>query len=90
LHEVEEVFFYNEEYQYLGYLIKSTGIQVDLKNIQVIKNWPDLRNNHELMSFIGLAFFYRRFVLRFNHIAWLTNQLTEGGGNTTLKWEITQ
>jgi hypothetical protein len=57
LHEVEEVFFYNEEYQYLGYLIKSKGIQVDLENIQVIKNWPDLRNNHELRSFIGLAFF---------------------------------
>ena len=89
MHEVEEVFFYNEENQYLCYLVKSKGIQVDLENIQVIKNWPDLRNSHELRSFIGLASFYRRFVLRFNHITWLMNQLTKGGGNTTLKWKIT-
>ena len=89
MHEVEEVFFYNEEYQYLGYLIKSKGISVDLENMQVIKNWTDLRNNHELRSFIGLAIFYHRFVLIFSHIAWLMNQLTEGGGNTTLKWKIT-
>ena len=51
------MFFYNEEYQYLAYLIKYKGIQVDLENIQGIKNWPDLRNNHELRSFIGLTFF---------------------------------
>ena len=67
--KLKKCFFYNEEYQYLGYLIKSKGIQVDLENIQIIKNWPDLRNNHELRSFNGLVIFYRIFVLRFNDIA---------------------
>ena len=52
------MFFYNEEYQYLGYLIKYKRIQVDLENIQGIKNWPDLRNDHEVRSFIGLAIFF--------------------------------
>ena len=33
----------------------------------------------ELYSFLGLANFYRKFVLGFSHITWPLSQVTKGG-----------
>jgi hypothetical protein len=40
----------------------------------------------ELHSFLGLANFYRRFVLGFSHIAWALSQVTKGGGRAKFMW----
>ena len=66
--------------QYLGYIFDEHGVHVDPAKIQFIRNWPALSTLIELRSFLGLANFYRRFVLGFSHIAWALNQVTKGGG----------
>ena len=76
--------------KYLGYVIDSTRIHVDPKKVQILKDWPIPQNIHELRSFLGLANFYRQFILGLSHIAWPLNQLTKGNGKAVFKWTLTQ
>ena len=76
--------------KYLGYVIESSGIHVNIDKIQILKYWPIPQNIHELRIFLGLENFYRRFILGFIHITWPLNQLTKGNGKTIFKWTSTQ
>ena len=49
--------------QYLGYIIDECGVHVDPTKIQVIQDWPAPTTLTELLSFLGLTNFYRRFML---------------------------
>ena len=49
--------------QYLGYIIDECGVHVDPTKIQVIQDWPAPTTLIELHNFLGLANFYRMFVL---------------------------
>jgi hypothetical protein len=71
---------------YLGYIIDQHGVHVDLAKIQVIRDWPAPTTLTELRSFLGLANFYRRFMLGFSHIAWALSQITRGGGKEKFSW----
>jgi hypothetical protein len=71
---------------YLGYIIDQHGVHVDPAKIQVIRDWPGPTTLTELQSFLGLANFYRRFVLGFSHIAWTLSQITRGGGKEKFVW----
>jgi hypothetical protein len=75
---------------YLGYIIDKHGVHVDLAKIQVIHEWPTLTTLTELRSFLGLANFYRRFVLGFSHIAWALIQVTMGGSKEKFVWGQSQ
>jgi hypothetical protein len=75
---------------YLGYIIDKYGIHVDLAKIQVIHEWPAPTTLTELQSFLGLANFYRRFVLGLSHIAWALNQINKGGGKVKFAWGWSQ
>jgi hypothetical protein len=72
--------------QYLGYIVDEHGVHVDLAKIQVIHDWPTPITLTELQSFLGLANFYRRFMLGFSHIAWALNQVIKGGGRENFMW----
>jgi hypothetical protein len=72
--------------QYLGYIVDEHGVHVDLDKIQVIRDWPSSTTLTELQIFLGMANFYRRFVLGFSHIAWALIQVTKGGGREMLAW----
>jgi hypothetical protein len=75
---------------YLGYIIDQHGIHVDPAKIQVIHDWPAPTTLTELQSFLGLANFYRRFMLGFSHIAWALSQITRGGGKEKFAWGRSQ
>jgi hypothetical protein len=72
--------------QYLGYIVDEHGVHVDLAKIQVIHDWPTPTTLTELQSFLGLAKFYRRFVLGFSHIAWALSQVIKGGDRAKFVW----
>ena len=62
--------------KYLGYVIDSTGIPIDLEKVQILIEWPIPQNIHELRIFLGLENFYQRFILGFGCIdAWPLNKL---------------
>ena len=70
---------------YLGYIVDQHDIHVDPAKIQVIHDWPAPTTLIELQRFLGLANFYRRFVLGFSHIA-----STRGGGKEKFVWGLSQ
>ena len=76
--------------QYLGYIVDENGVHADPTKIQAIRDWSSLTTVTELRNFLGLANFYRRFMLGFSHIAWALNQVTKGGGKAKFVWSESQ
>ena len=72
--------------QYLGYIVDEHGVHVDQANIQVIHDWAASTTLTELWIFLGLANFYRRFLLGFSHISCDLNQVTKGSGKAKFSW----
>ncbi|WMV18658.1 hypothetical protein MTR67_012043 [Solanum verrucosum] len=52
-----------------GYIILSKGIEVDPKKMDVVKNWPRPLSSSNIISFLDLTGYYRRFVEGFSSIA---------------------
>ena len=61
--------FYRTKVQYLGHVISEKGVVVDPIKIKVILEWPVPKDVHDIISFIGLAGYYHRFVDNFLRIA---------------------
>lgn len=60
--------FYTTIIQYLGHIISTKGIAIDSKKLEAILSWPTQKNVVEVISFMGLAGYYRIFVKEFSKI----------------------
>ncbi|KAA3477300.1 DNA/RNA polymerases superfamily protein [Gossypium australe] len=61
--------FWLKEVRFLGLIVLSDGIRVDLSKISAIVEWKPPRNVTAVRSFLVLAGYYRRFVKGFSMIA---------------------
>ena len=52
---------------------------MDPKNIVIIKDWKMPTNMKKVQTFLGLANYYRKFILRFGHIILPLTNLTKKG-----------
>jgi hypothetical protein len=52
----------------LGHVISKYGIAVDPENIDAIREWSVPKNVTEVKSFMGLAHYYRRFIIGFSRL----------------------
>ncbi|KAJ1043537.1 hypothetical protein NDA10_001575 [Ustilago hordei] len=55
--------------EFLGYIIKPTGIEMDPEKVRTVKEWPMPESIHDIQRFLGFANFYRRFIAHFARIA---------------------
>ncbi|KAJ1580818.1 hypothetical protein NDA12_007095 [Ustilago hordei] len=61
--------FHTKIVEFLGYIIKPMGIEMDPEKVCTVKEWPMLESIHDIQRFLGFANFYRRFIAHFAHIA---------------------
>ena len=68
--------FWLDKVAFLGHVISAEGISVDPQKIKAIVNWKPPTKVYEVLSFLGLAGYCRKFVEGFSKIATpLTNLL---------------
>jgi hypothetical protein len=60
--------FMKTELIYLGFMISSNELKMDLEKVIAIKEWPSPRSIFEVRIFHGLASFYRKFIRNSNGI----------------------
>lgn len=53
--------FFQDEVDFLGYIISQDGIKMDPKKVEAIRDFPTPRNIKQLQSWLGLVNFYRKF-----------------------------
>jgi hypothetical protein len=61
--------FWLREVPFLGHVLSDGGIMVDPTKVQEVLNWKAPTSVHEVRSFLGLAGYYRHFILDFSKIA---------------------
>ncbi|UTT89699.1 hypothetical protein NDA17_007024 [Ustilago hordei] len=61
--------FHTKTVEFLGYIIKPTGIEMDPEKVCTVKEWPMPESIHDIQRFLGFANFYQRFIAHFAHIA---------------------
>ncbi|GKC88918.1 putative reverse transcriptase domain-containing protein [Tanacetum coccineum] len=76
--------FWIPKVQFLGHVIDSKGIHVDLVKIKSIKDWASPKSLTEIRQFLGLAGYYRRFIEGFSKIAKSMTKLTQK--NAKFNW----
>ena len=61
--------FHCNSYKYLGYMLSPDGLTMAQNKIQAIQDWPKPHKVWDIMSFLGFANFYRRFIYGYSEIA---------------------
>ncbi|GAU51265.1 hypothetical protein TSUD_412520 [Trifolium subterraneum] len=71
--------FWLSEVKFLGHVISQGGVSVDPSKVEAVLNWERPRTVSEIRSFLGLAGYYRRFILGFSEITLPLTRLTRKG-----------
>jgi hypothetical protein len=76
--------FWITEVAFLGHIISTRRVSVDPGKVKDVLNWMPPTNVSEIQSFLGLAGYYRHFILDFSKIAKPMTRLLEKGRD--FKW----
>jgi hypothetical protein len=72
---------------FLGHTISKDGLHVDQQKIRAIEKWSEPTNRKELLSFLGLAGYYRKFIAGYAKLVLPLSDLVKA--STLWKWDTT-
>ena len=58
-----------QEVAFLVFLVGPEGVRMDPVKVEAITTWPIPKSMHDILVFLGLANFYRRFIRNFSKLA---------------------
>ena len=68
--------FHCNSCEYLGYMLSPDSLTMAQNKIQAIQDWPKPRKVRDIMSFLGFANFYCRFIYGYSEITVPLTRLT--------------
>ena len=86
--EPEKCEFFKEEVYYIGHIISKHGIKPDPKKVEAVTNFPTPQQVKNILEFLGLSNYYRRFIKNYAKITKPLNILLEK--DDKFIWEIDQ
>ena len=75
--------FYQQELEFLGFIISTQGLRIDPEHIHTIKEWESHppKTYRDLQVLLGFCNFYRRFIRQYSAIARPLTSLLKGSKN---------
>ena len=61
-------------------MVSASGVSVDPEKVEAVMSWERPKSVFEIHSFLGLAGYYRRFIVDFSRLAAPMTKLTLEGG----------
>ncbi|GBG81334.1 hypothetical protein CBR_g32008 [Chara braunii] len=71
---------------YLGHVISGDGLAPEAAKIAAIQEWPQPQTVRDVLSFMGLASYYKKFVMNFSAVAAPLTNLTKK--DTPFLWSL--
>ncbi|KAL2080706.1 hypothetical protein ACEWY4_024499 [Coilia grayii] len=67
--KAEKCEFHRNTISFLGFVVSAGTLQMDLRKIRAVVEWPRPSTRRELQRFLGFANFYRRFIRNYSMLA---------------------
>ena len=75
--DIRKCEFHVTKTKFLGLMVSTDGLEIDLEKIEVVKNWEVPTNITEAQGFIGFCNFYRHFIEAFSKVICPIIELTK-------------
>ncbi|KAF0775321.1 hypothetical protein AaE_000979 [Aphanomyces astaci] len=82
--QLEKCAFAVHKVDFLGHTISADGLQVDASKVRAIEKWTTPTNRKELLSFLGMAGYYRKFIANYAKLVLTISELAKD--NVPWQW----